>query len=713
MDIIKIYQDILEVIPDATYGIDIDGKVIIWNKAMEKITNVKKEDIIGKGDYIYSLIFYGKKRVTLADLVLNKDYKVGYNYYKNFKCNEDGSIEGEAHSEKMNYYDWGKASLLYDLNKNVIGAISISRDITEKEHYKRTIEEKNIKLKATVEQLIASESQLKAQYDSIQMYLGELEEIQQKYKIAIEGINSAIWEIDIKNKSLYISPEFAQLIGVDFKNKNVHEILDKSVHPDDKNVLLEEYKKYESNKKQRIYSQIRVIDKKGNIRWYLVNGKGVLDLQGNIKSISGILVDITQLKVQEKYIKFLSEHDHLTKLPNRRKMVKILKQELKSNKKGAVLLLDLDNFKVINDTLGHAYGDKVLIKVADILKDIENTIAFRMGGDEFLLLIKDTYNLQKIKKYADRLLNALKDMENGITGSVGIARYPYDANSLEDILIKVDIAMYNAKNSGKNKYIFFDEKMDMNFKGRLELENILREAIKNEGFTLLYHPIVNSQSGEIEYFESLLRLKEKKISPDIFIPLAEETNLISDIGKWAIKEAIIQIKKWKEKGYKSKPISVNISPKQLYDENLIKFIKDTLSTYKVDSSLLEIEITENVLIEDEGKVLKVLDGIKKLGVKISIDDFGRGYSSFNSLTFIPVDKIKIDKSITDEFLKLDIIENLISFSHALNLKVVVEGVENKEQYLKLKQYGCDYLQGYFFSKPLISEKIEKIYNNVY
>lgn len=845
MDKVRFLEKIIETLPDPICAIDAEGKVILWNNAMEKTTKVKKEDILGKDDYAYSQVIYGYNRPTLMDLALHPDEEFEKKNYKSFRRYDDGTVEGEAYNTNLDYYDWAKAvpifnddgkleavisisrdisetiefqkqqsillnryetlflnspdaiacfdnnhtifdvnesflqvfgytreecigknlddlvvpkelrseavgktnelfekgkvdveairykktgepivvnirAILMKMNDEILGGYGIYTDVTEKVRYKEELESTNIELEATIEQLMSNEEELRSQYDEIQRYSDKNEELRQKYEIAIEATDSYIWEINRDKRTINFSRNFVELVGSDAVEKeSIYEIVDAVVHEEDRILLLEEIKKYNADLSREINTQVRIIDKDEGIHWYLLRGKGIKDRDGNVKTIHGVLVDITEMKKQEGYIKYLAEHDPLTGLYNRRKLTEILTKELKKSKKGALFLLDIDDFKNINDLLGHVYGDELLRRIAKLIMESvnENINAFRFGGDEFLILLKEEDN-DKIIEYAERLISIFKEkvfideIENTITVSLGIVKYPQDGDSIDDLLIKADIAMYSVKRSGKNRYLFFDEKMKEKFNKKIKIENMLRRAIKNDDFQLVYQPIIQTNTGEVSSFEALLRIKGNDISPQSFIPVAEESGLILPIGKWVIKEAIKQIRLWLEKGYKPLPVSINLSPRQFYDMSLIDYIKRTLEEYNVEPRLLELEITENIFAEKRFETINILNRLKSLGVSISLDDFGTGYSSLNYLTFMPIDKIKLDKSLKDKFIELEsikIMDSLIALAHGLNLKVVTEGVEDIEEYRRMRKAGSDYLQGYLFSKPLAKAEAEKIF----
>ncbi|AKL94853.1 diguanylate cyclase/phosphodiesterase [Clostridium aceticum] len=465
---------------------------------------------------------------------------------------------------------------------------------------------------------------------------------------------------------------------------------------------------------------MQIRDKNNNQQWILVRGKGVFDENNQLKMINGIILDITKLKEQEKHIKHLAYHDPVTDLPNRIMFMEELEKEIDKNKSGAVMLLDLDNFKGINDTLGHIYGDKLLRKVAQELLSIKDKKLFisRFGGDEFLILLKEETEIAEIQNYAQKISDIFTKRittkeEAYISCSIGITLYPLHSNDVTQLIMNADIAMYHAKNSGKSNYKLFNQELTDNLKEKRRIETVLREAIEKEEFKLLYQPQVCSVTRKVIGFEALLRLKKHAISPAVFIPVAEETGMIIEIGRWITKEVASQITSWKKKGISIKPIAINFSAKQMNDLGYINFLEDIFKEENVDPNDIEIEITESIFLENKQETMTFLNNLRALGLKIVLDDFGTGYSSLRYLTFLPVHKIKLDKSLNDKFLELSniaVMESIISLAHSLNLKVVAEGIEDTQQYQRLKLVKCDYIQGYLFSKPLEVKEAEDIHN---
>lgn len=438
-----------------------------------------------------------------------------------------------------------------------------------------------------------------------------------------------------------------------------------------------------------------------------------------------LTAQLNEINSQREFINFLAFHDPLTNLPNRRKFIENLEYALKRKSNGAVLLLDLDNFKGINDTMGHAFGDKVLLGVTKRLETIadDNILVSRFGGDEFLILYEGKNNSSEIEAVVNEINNlfaekiVIDEHEVEISFSMGISLYPKDSDEVNQLIMNADLALYEVKKTGKNGYKFFDNDMKAHLLRKSNIELVIKDAIENDGFKIVYQPQVNLLTGEIQEYEALLRLKHHNISPADFIPITEENGTIIKIGRIVAHKVIEQLSKWREMGYKVKPISINFSAKQLHDTKFFDFIKDELDKYDIEPQLIEIEITENIFLENKEQTLTFLTKLKEIGIKISIDDFGTGYSSLSYLTFLPIDKIKLDRSLNNKFLELEnikVMDSLILLAHSLNLEVVAEGIETYEQFRRLCVGKCDFIQGYYFSKPLeVTDVEEKFYINYY
>lgn len=386
------------------------------------------------------------------------------------------------------------------------------------------------------------------------------------------------------------------------------------------------------------------------------------------------------------------------------------------------MMLDLDNFKIINDTLGHTAGDLLLTLVAARLNEKTrkyDTVA-RIGGDEFVIVISEIVNVQDINKIAKNILSIffspfrLNDNEIFINGSVGVAIFPLDGDSCETLLMKADTAMYHCKANGKNNYQFFSEEMNKKVSDRLSLETKLRRAIELDEFTLNYQPRVDLNTGKICGMEALIRWHQPEngyISPEVFIPIAEETGLIIPIGEWVLRTACRHNKQWQENGFQLQ-VSVNLSPRQLPQHNLIEMIQNILIETGLSPDSLELELTEGLLMRHEDNNIQKLNALNGMGISLSIDDFGTGYSSLSYLKQFPIKTIKIDRSFVKDILinpdTAVIVKTILAMAKCMNLRVVAEGVEIREQLAFLLEHQCDEIQGYYFSRPLSAESFTEL-----
>ncbi|WP_246217277.1 bifunctional diguanylate cyclase/phosphodiesterase [Paraburkholderia panacisoli] len=452
--------------------------------------------------------------------------------------------------------------------------------------------------------------------------------------------------------------------------------------------------------------------------WLMISA--VRDKCGNVSHYICTLVDITDRKKSEARIQFLAEHDVLTELPNRalfaRRLGVVLTNAQLTGQRVAVLFLDLDRFKNINDSLGHHIGDGLLRSVSRRLLQAvrSNDTVSRLGGDEFTVILNGITNAADVARTIDeRLIPLVREPHeiNGVTlqvsCSVGVALYPDDGLDIEALMQNADAAMYQAKAAGRNLVKFFSPDMAEQTRYRLALEAGLRTAIERNELQLAYQPCLDARTGTLSSVEGLLRWNSPQmgvVTPSQFIPVAEETRLIIPIGAWVVNEACRQIAQWRTQDLLDIRVSINLSAIQLCDPGLLATLRDSLATHRVPPGGLELEITETVLMDSAENYLEAIRAIRALGVKLSLDDFGTGYSSLSYLNRFPLDRLKIDRAFVHDMLDapahLAIIKAIIELGHELGLQVVAEGVESEREAQILRDVGCDELQGFLYSKAL-------------
>ena len=473
--------------------------------------------------------------------------------------------------------------------------------------------------------------------------------------------------------------------------------------------------------------ELKFIDDAGNLKVCLFDAQPIYE-EDKMVGAFGQFRDISDRYLLEERYNYLAFHDDLTNLPNRRYINKEVDSIIQVINAGncktlAILFIDLDRFKTINDNFNHSYGDILLIEVSKRLSAClgkKETLA-RMGGDEFIVLLEDFEDKDYVTKKAEEILHLLLEpftvdnKELHTTASIGVAIYPEFPITMEQLMVYADNAMYQAKAQGKNRYVVHTTELLDTMLDNYKLEIDLRGALENQEFVLHYQPQIKNVTGELIGFEALIRWEHPKlgqIPPGKFIKLAEETGLITQIGEWVIDEAVSQNKKWQDAGMAPVKISINLSTQQFLTRNLISYMEDVLKRTGIDPAFVVVEITEYMAMEYEYSI-QVLEQLKALGIGISIDDFGTGYSSFNYLKNFPIDYIKIDKSFVHEMMHNEkdavIVKAIISLANNLHKEVIAEGVETKEQLEFLKLNHCDISQGYYFSKALPADEIEKIY----
>lgn len=499
----------------------------------------------------------------------------------------------------------------------------------------------------------------------------------------------------------------------------------------------EEYKSYLDRKKaydeedgtDYVKPYIRPIEKYSaeSGLWFEIRFTNLVWIDGS-EVIVCTASDITQKKKSQQKIEFQAHNDFLTGLYNRMKcesdLKKIIKQSIKDGVKGALMFIDLDDFKHINDGLGHQYGDVLLQQIAAGLQSIVGLRGkcYRMGGDEFVAIV-----MPDMFSELERIANKVKDMFNKpwylmeteyfCTMSMGIAVFPDDSKDVHEIIRLADIAMYESKKNGKNGYTFYDSCSKLNTVRRLDIENSMRQAVTSgiEEFVVFYQPVVDVRTGECSSCEALVRWDSKALGfmgPGDFIPLAEYLGLITSIGDYVLEEACRQCRYWNEHGIPDFHINVNLSVVQLLQKDVAETVARILKKTGVNPKNIVLEITESFAINDMDRVLDIIKGIKKLGPRIALDDFGTGYSSLNYIKQLPLDIIKVDKTFIDDIVEDEyaqaFIKLIVELSDTIDTDIIVEGVENEAQLNILKELGVDYIQGFYYGKPVPAYEFEKL-----
>jgi diguanylate cyclase (GGDEF)-like protein/PAS domain S-box-containing protein len=559
-----------------------------------------------------------------------------------------------------------------------------------------------------------------------------LKESEERYALAALGSNDGLWDWNIPGNEVHFSARWKSMLG--FQENEIsskpEEWFDR-IHDADRARVKNEITAHQNGATPHFESEHRMLHHDGTFRWMLSRGLAIRDQSGRPLRMAGSQTDITQAKVS----------DPLTGLPNRLLFIDRLNRLIKYSKRRknhsfAVVFLDLDGFKMINDSMGHMVGDQLLVGVAerlekclratDTLARLRDTYTVaRLGGDEFTVLLDDLKDPNDAKIAADRLMKALKPpfllagKEVYTSVSIGIAQSNPVYEGPDEMLRDADTAMYHAKSLGKGRYEVFDAKMRANVMARLQLETDLRHALERGEFRNFYQPIVNLASGEIAGFEALLRWQHPTrglLGPIEFIGVVEETGLIREVGWWNLSEACRQIGEWRtaSKTNRDLIISVNLSAKQFLQPNLVADIANLLREINLPPEALKLEITESTVMKDPAGAVAMLQEIKSLGVRLAIDDFGTGYSSLSYLHRFPLDTLKIDRSfissMDDDGDGMEIARTILPMAKNLRLDVVAEGVETLEQFELLKKFNCAFGQGYYFSRPLSADGVKALMN---
>ena len=552
-----------------------------------------------------------------------------------------------------------------------------------------------------------------------------LSQNQERYSLAMQASNDGLWDWDLKTNKILYSDRWKEMLG--FNDDEISDTADEwlsRVHPEDHDRVRASIDAYLEGTTSNFEIEYRIRHFSDNYLWMMAKGLAIRTSDGRATRFAGSQTDVSERKSNEEQMIHDALHDTLTSIPNRTLLLDRIRQSLVRRKRYpktsfAIIFIDLDRFRLVNESLGHIHGDELLQLISARLKEtipISDTVA-RLGGDEFSILLQDINSVRDVEVIAKDIQNLfskpffLGDREVFASASMGIAHSDNDYKTPEEILRDAELAMYRAKREGKSQSIVFQPQFRQSSLSPIDLDTDLRRALDRDEMELHYQPIISMRDRTISGFEALLRWSHRSrgvISPNEFIPLAEETGLIYDLGQWVLRKACKQIAAWNKSKKKEDQleISINLSSRQFSDPNLVEGIVENIEKSGFDAEFLKIEITESALMQNAQRSVSMLNQLKDLNIKVCVDDFGTGYSSLSYLHTFPIDTLKIDRSFVHDmsrnFRNMEIIRTIIMLAHNLKLDVIAEGVETGEQDAQLSALGCQFAQGFYFSRPINS-----------
>ena len=688
-------------VQDGLYIVDRENRLIFINNTLSQICGCAPESVIHQP--IQALNQPALSRFITSEQSNRKDF-----------CSLVGEIE-IVRPDGSSFTAFLSESCLQEGEGKVY--VGLLRDISRLKHVEQDLRTARDSLEQQVEQRTAELKQanraLKAEIRQHKLTEARLRGSERRYASLAAAVPVGIFRTDIANNCIYVNERWCQIAGLAPEEATASN-WQHCVHPDDRTWVKAELKKVVD---EQYPGQIehRVQRPDGTVTW--VYGQSVPEYNeaGQVVGCVGTLTDINELKQAQELIIHNALHDPLTNLPNRTLLLERLKLAIQRSKRleeyhYAVLFIDLDRFKVVNDSLGHSIGDRLLIDIAKRLKIClrDADLVARLGGDEFVILLEDIESTDTVVHIAERILSDCRTplIINGheifMGLSMGIVLGSQDYHRASDLIRDADIAMYRSKDEGKSRYTFFNAVMHTQALQRLDLETALCKAIEQEEFIVYYQPIVDLQDRRLSGVEALVRWQHPTrglISPTDFIPIAEETGLIVQLDEWVLRQACHQMAQWQQQFPHQFPfrVNVNLSAKDLRDGNLHRTIESILSDTGISGDLITLELTESMLIEETSQTINILEQLVDKRVHISIDDFGTGYSSLSYLHRLPVHSLKIDRSFVSQIRpgnrNSKVVNIIVALSNQLDLKVVAEGIETDEQLQWLRSLGCDFGQG--------------------
>lgn len=686
--------------------IDLDGMIITKNKYAGRFFDCFEQNDNDKIQNIFELL-------TLDESEKFRDIMISA-HLQNSSASFELTLK-RAGCEAFHLY----CSMMSDKDSgNAFHALEImGLDITDRVESQNRLQDSFDELTAVYDELAEKEEGLRNNYDELNSVQGKLKMSENRYHLVIDGSNDAIWDWDSENDKLFYSEKFYDMTGYDPSELGAGwRDIKRLIHAEDIGPLKNETRAYFEGLRPTLWSELRLKQKNGNYNWFIVKGKAVLNEAGRVIRAAGSLTDINERKKHEQMIRQLAYTDSLTGLPNRVAFYNEIGKsfsEIDDDIKCALIYMDLDNFKYVNDSFSHYMGDLLLAEIGKRLAETmtDNEYIARLEGDEFVVFVRRFDTLEelhgKIRTAMSTFIAPFNVSDNSfqITASCGISIFPEHAENIDDLLKNSDMAMYQAKKDGKHKHIIFEKSMNDEFLQRINMENGLRNGIQNNEFILHYQPQYDLNTGKVTGFEALIRWMSPQngmVPPLKFISVAEETGLIVPIGRWVMLTACGFIKKLNDTVRCNLGIAVNVSVTQLLQADFVQTVRDVLAETGLEPSLLELELTESRLMEAVELNLQKLMELRESGIRISIDDFGRGFSSLSYLKQLPINSLKIDKSFVDDIQNENnnMIETIIHIGHQRGLTVIAEGVEKKEQMEFLASCNCDKVQGFYYSKPV-------------
>jgi len=731
----QFFEEIIEHTEMFVWAVHGNKKVIRFNKYAERMTGLLEKDVLGLTlDEIgemdgnpapeFRILLH---RAVLHDFINNVEMHI---------VNADGTGR---------YFAF-RTTVLKGWDKQTSDVfVLIGMDIDEHKQNEIKLQMSYEEMEATYEELAATEDELKDQIDKLRVN-------ERRFKLASDGSGAYMWELNWEEGTYTLSDRWYEVMGYTQDEINsfeggVHSI----IHPDDQESSRKARQEHLTGLTPIYETEYRMRTKNGQYIWFEVRGKAIVEPKDKIVLFLGSLIDISNrkqvefklsnsyqeleatyeqltatqeelvgqydllLENQEKMF-HLAYFDSLSNLPNRLCLLESMEKYFRRpGGRGALLFVDTDNFKYINDTLGHKFGDILIRKASERLQSVvrEGEMLSRLGGDEFVIFLKDITDREDVLRLAEDVLEGFKqpfligESNLYVTVSMGISFYPEDGITTEEILKNADVAMYQAKEAGKSRYIIYDKSMHASFNERMNIEKHLRSAVDNEEFELHYQPQVDIHSGEITGVEALIRWNSPVlgfVSPLSFIRIAEDSRLIIPIGEWVLRRSCFFMQEVHRRTGIPYKISVNISVIQMLQDDFAEIVLHALEDSGLAPESLELEITESIFMESFGNIVGKLEFLKSRGIRIALDDFGTGYSSLSYLQQLPISTLKMDKtfidSLSDNVYSQSFVQTIVELGHKMGLKVVAEGVEDESQLAFLKKTGCDMIQGYLISRPV-------------